>query len=108
MKPEQLRETAEYYETTDLTEHIEQASWEEPGSVSEPMVTYALRLPQPVIDRLRAAAEARNVRVSTLMREWLEERLAVEADYGEEATVPVSALLALVAERGSGNLPQAS
>jgi hypothetical protein len=108
MNPDQLRETAEYYDNADLSEHIEQASWEDPSPMAEPMVTYALRLPQPVIDQLRAAAEQRGVKVSTLMREWLEERLTVGANYGEEATVPVSALLALVAERGTGHLPQAS
>lgn len=108
MNPEQLRETADYYDNTDLSDHIEQATWEEPGPISEPMVTYALRLPQPIIDQLRAAAQNRNVRVSTLMREWLEERLAIEGTYSSDATVPVSALLALVAERGEGHLPQAS
>lgn len=108
MKPDELRETAEYYDNTDVSDHIEKATWEEQAAVTEPMVTYALRLPKPVIDQLRASAEARNVKVSTLMREWLEERLTVEADYGEDATVPVSALLALVAERGTGHLPRAS
>lgn len=71
------------------------------------MVTYALRLPRPVIDQLRAAARARNIRISTLMREWLEERLTAESPGGEDATIPVSALLALVAERG-GRAPRAS
>ncbi len=108
MNPEQLGETAEYYDNADLSEHIEQATWEEPGPAAEPMVTYALRLPKPVIDQLRATAEDHGVKVSTLMREWLEERLAVEADYGEDASIPVSALLALVAERGTGHLPRAS
>lgn len=105
MNPDQLRETAEYYDTADLSEHIDQASWEEHEQAAEPMVTYALRLPGPVIAQLRSAARARDVRVSTLMREWLEERLAVESQGGEDATVPVSALLALVAERGSGRTP---
>lgn len=72
------------------------------------MVTYALRLPRQVIDELRAAAQARNVKVTTLMREWLEERLTLESHGDEDATVPVSALLALVAERGSGHTPRAS
>lgn len=95
-----LRDLAEHYDTTDLAEHIDQASWEEPEAAREPMVTYALRLPKPVIDRLRAAAQSRDIKVSTLMREWLEERLTIEtAD--ADATVPVSALLALVAERGT-------
>jgi hypothetical protein len=48
----------------------------EPDAVRKPMVTYALRRPKPVIGRLRAAAENRDIKVSTLMREWLEERLA--------------------------------
>lgn len=96
MSPDQLGETAEYYDTADLSEHIERASWEEHEQVVEPMVTYALRLPRPVIAQLRSAARARDVKVSTLMREWLEERLVVESQGGgEDATVPVSALLAL-------------
>lgn len=105
MDSRQLDETAEYYDKTDLSEHIEQATWEEHVPSAEPMVTYALRLPKPVIDRLRSVAQARNVKVSTLMREWLEERLTLESHGDEDATVPVSALLALVAERGSGHTP---
>lgn len=93
-----LAELVEHYERTDLAEHIEAATWEEPDLPAEPMVTYALRLPKPVIDALRAAAADRGVKVSTLMREWLEERLT-QAETHPDAAVPVSALLALVAER---------
>lgn len=78
MKSEQLRELAEHYDNSDLSDHIEQTTWEEPQAVGEPMVTYALRLPKPVIDRLRNAAEDRGIKVSTLMREWLAERLTIE------------------------------
>lgn len=64
MNPDrQLREIAQHYDKTDLSEHIEQATWEE--------------------------------------------RLTLQT-VGEEATVPVSALLALVAERGTGQVPDAS
>ncbi|MGI8677075.1 MAG: hypothetical protein ACR2LX_00015 [Jatrophihabitans sp.] len=107
MTPEQLRELAEHYDNTDLSDHIEHAAWEESEAVGEPMVIYALRLPKPVIDRLRAAAEDRGIMVSTLMREWLAERLTIETA-GKDATVPVSALLALVAERGTGQVPHPS
>lgn len=107
MNSEQLRELAEHYDNSDLSDHIEQATWEEPDAVGEPMITYALRLPKPVIDRLRAAAQDRGIKVSTLMREWLAERLTIETA-GNDATVPVSALLALVAERGTGQVPHAS
>jgi hypothetical protein len=106
MTDERLTELADHYEHADLTERIEQATWEEPGTVAEPMVTYALRLPKPVIDALRVAAAARGVKVSTLMREWLEERLA-RAAAEPDAAIPVSALLALVAERAK-LIPQAS
>jgi hypothetical protein len=95
---ERIRQLADYYNNADLSENIEQAQWEEPEPASEPMVTYALRLPKPVIDRLRDAARQRGVKVSTLMREWLEERLTLQAE-NAHASVPVSALLALVAER---------
>jgi len=108
MNPNQLHDLAEYYDTTDLTEHIEQATWEEPEPVTEPMVTYALRLPKPVIDQIRDAADTRGVKVSALMREWLQERLILETEPGEDATVPVSALLALVAERGTRRSTRAS
>lgn len=95
---ERIRRLADYYDNTDLSENIEQAQWEEPEPVPEPMVTYALRLPKPVIDRLRNAARDRGIKVSTLMREWLEERLTLQGQ-DSDASVPVSALLALVAER---------
>ncbi len=95
---ERIKRLADYYDNTDLSEHIAQARWEEPEAVAEPMVTYALRLPKPVIDRLRNAARDRGIKVSTLMREWLEERLTLQGG-DADASVPVSALLALVAER---------
>ena len=91
---------AEYYDTADLSERIDAAAWEQHAMPAEPMVTYALRLPKPIIDQLRLAAQARNVKVSTLMREWLEERLTIAGRADDDATIPVSALLALVAERG--------
>lgn len=72
------------------------------------MVTYAVRLPKPVIDQLRAIARARNIKVSTLMREWLEGRLARESHADQEVSIPVSAILALHAERGAGRPPRAS
>lgn len=97
---DRLAELADHYDNTDLADHIDQATWEDPGPVVEPMVTYALRLPKPIIDALRAAAASRGVKVSTLMREWLEERLG-QAQTDPDAAIPVSAILALVAERAT-------
>jgi hypothetical protein len=86
---------------------MDAGAWEEPEPVAEPMVTYALRLPQPVLDQLRAVADSRGVKVTALMREWLEERLARESDLGD-ATISASALLAFVAERTAQTRPRAS
>src|SRR5699024_9057201 len=102
MHEDQLRKTAQYYDNTDTSDHIPDATWEDPGPPSEPMVTYALRLPHPVLDQLRDAAGVHGIKVSALMREWLEERLVLEGTHGSDATIPVSALLALVAERSTG------
>jgi hypothetical protein len=71
----------------------------EPASATQPMVTYALRLPKPVLDRLRVVAEARDEKVSTLMRSWLEERLTREESDPPAAVVDVGDLIAFLAER---------
>ncbi|GAC1362677.1 MAG: hypothetical protein NVSMB32_03330 [Actinomycetota bacterium] len=60
----------------------------------------SVRLPGTVMDAIRSVAKAHGVRPSNLMREWLVERLTREG-VGVEATVPVSALLAFVAEQGT-------
>lgn len=95
-KTDELRE---FYDNSDTSDLLRDAVLEQPESVAEPMVTYALRLPKPVLDELRAAAETRNIRVSALMRVWLEERLGRESG-GQDKVVSVDDLLALVAERG--------
>lgn len=96
---DKINELREYYDNTDTSAELEQATPEQPDTTAEPMVTYALRLPQPVLDGLREAAEARNVRVSTLMRDWLEQHLATETT-SESRVVAVEDILALIAERG--------
>lgn len=96
---DEIDELRAYYDNTDTSAELESASLEQPDSSTEPMVTYALRVPKPVLDDLRAAAESRNIRVSALMRSWLEERLATEAT-GQNRVIAVDDLLALVAERG--------
>lgn len=89
----------EYYDRTDTSQELETATLEHPDATAEPMVTYALRLPKPVLDSLRQAAGTRNMRVSALMRTWLEERIATETA-GQDRIIAVDDILALVAERG--------
>ncbi|MDX6238643.1 MAG: hypothetical protein QOG10_3458 [Kribbellaceae bacterium] len=93
-----LEELADYYDTHDTSAELEDAVLE-PASAAEPMVTYALRLPKPVLDRLRMVAEARDEKVTTLMRSWLEERLTREESDPPAAVVDVGDLIAFLAER---------
>lgn len=62
-----------------------------------PMVSRSVRLPLETYERVRAAAEARHIGVTTLMRQWIEAGLA---DLDDSATVSLAdvrrALAALV------------
>jgi predicted DNA-binding protein len=53
----------------------------------EPMVSRSIRLPLATYDRVRAAAEARGIGVTTLMRQWIEAGLA---DLDDSATVSLA------------------
>ncbi|MDN5854078.1 MAG: BrnA antitoxin family protein [Actinomycetia bacterium] len=94
-----IEKLRDYYDNTDTSDALERATLERPDVTAEPMVTYALRLPKPVLDGLRQSAESRGTRVSTLMRTWLEERIAMEAA-GQDRIIAVDEILALLAERG--------
>lgn len=53
----------------------------------QPMVCRSIRLPLDTYERVRAAAEARGIGVTTLMRQWIEAGLA---DLDESATVSLA------------------
>ncbi|QDY07179.1 hypothetical protein FJK98_08305 [Micromonospora sp. HM134] len=52
-----------------------------------PMVSRSVRLPMDTYERVRAAAEARGIGVTTLMRQWIEAGLA---DLDDSATVSLA------------------
>lgn len=97
MKKSDIEKIAEYYETHDTADSMADAELiTEPAS--NPMVTTSLRLPLPVMSELRSVARARGVKVTQLIREWVEERLAATIATGDQ-TISVSALLAFVTEQ---------
>ncbi|MDG4767016.1 hypothetical protein O7632_23380 [Solwaraspora sp. WMMD406] len=53
----------------------------------EPMVSRSVRLPLATYERVRAAADARGLGVTTLMRQWIEAGLA---DLDDSATVSLA------------------
>ncbi|KWV30145.1 MULTISPECIES: hypothetical protein [Micromonospora] len=52
-----------------------------------PMVSRSVRLPMDTYERVRSAAEARGIGVTTLMRQWIEAGLA---DLDDSATVSLA------------------
>lgn len=68
----------------------------------EPMVSRSVRLPLQTYERVRAAADARGIGVTTLMRQWIEAGLA---ELDESATVSLAdvrrAIAALATRRPS-------
>ncbi|WP_017592121.1 hypothetical protein [Nocardiopsis potens] len=93
---EELERLAERFETEDQSAAIERAERDDSAAV-EPMVVTSLRLPKPVMDAVRDQAAERGVKPTQLIREWVEERAVAGMELGGTA-VPVSALLAFVAE----------
>jgi hypothetical protein len=96
MDREQLERIAEDYQTGDASAELDRADYDD-SIVAEPMVTTSLRLPKPVMDAVRAAADARGMRPTALMREWVEQQVVEQATTGEQV-IPVSAVLAFLAE----------
>jgi predicted DNA binding CopG/RHH family protein len=66
-----------YWETQDSTEHLD---WTKAKSVTLPNLkpttrTISLRLPQHLLDSIKAAANARDVPYQSLIKVWLQEKL---------------------------------
>jgi predicted DNA-binding protein len=60
------------------------------------MVSTSIRLPRSLMQRVRQRAAEAGVPTTTLMRQWLEDRLEVSED---QAVVSVADLQRLIAER---------
>ncbi|MFC4560333.1 hypothetical protein ACFO4E_00530 [Nocardiopsis mangrovi] len=98
MDPKRLEEIAAWADEHDFSEEIAE-SVPNDGAVENPMVTTSLRVPRNVMRGLRSAAEERGVKVTVLMREWLEERLGAEAAR-EEVFVSAADVRRLIAAKG--------
>ena len=96
MNREELERVAAEYEAGDASEALDRAEYDD-SVVEAPMVTASLRLPKQVMDAVRMAAEARGMRPTALMREWVEQQVVEQAAAGERV-IPVSAVLAFLAE----------
>jgi len=84
----------EHYDTTDTTVQLESAELDT-STVSEPMVGITIRLPASTLDAGRTIARKQGVKVTALLRQWIEQNVAEGTD--EDQVVPVAELKRLIA-----------
>ena len=84
----------EHYDNTDTSAELENAELDT-TIVGEPMVGITIRLPASTLDTARGVARKDGVKVTALLRQWIEQNLAEGAD--DEQMVPVAELKRLIA-----------
>jgi hypothetical protein len=78
-------EEREFWQTHDATDVVPEAEWTRSGARPRQTTTFAIRLDQADIERIRALARARGIGPTQLARSWLLERLRLEQAVGELA-----------------------
>jgi hypothetical protein len=73
-KKDAIKTLREYYDRTDQSEAIRRATASD-QIVDEVLVSTSIRLPRSVMDQIRDVARTLDMPATTLMREWLLERL---------------------------------
>jgi len=84
----------EHYDHTDTSAELEKAELDT-TIVAEPMVGITIRLPASTLDAARTIARKDGVKVTALLRQWIEQNVAGGAD--DEQMVPVAELKRLIA-----------
>ncbi|WP_024288996.1 hypothetical protein [Cellulomonas sp. KRMCY2] len=84
-----------HYDGADTSAELERAELDT-TAVAEPMAGITIRLSAATLDAARVLASERGLRVTALLREWIEERVAEQAD--DTRVVPVAALKRLIAK----------
>jgi len=84
-----------HYDGAETSPDLERAELDT-NVVAEPMVGITIRLSAATLDAARVLANERGLRVTALLREWIEERVAEHAD--DTRVVPVTALRRLIAK----------
>jgi len=95
MKKDELDDLRRYYDDTSLPESVDRAELDD-RVADEVMVSTSIRLPRSLMQQVRERAAAAGVPATTLMRQWVIDRVATSE---EEAVVSVADLKRLIAER---------
>lgn len=86
----------EHYDHADTSAELEKAKLDE-SVISEPMVGITIRLPATALDAARDVARERGIKVTALLREWIEQNLGGEAD--DDRLVSVRDLKSFIAQK---------
>ena len=94
MTNDELAAARDVYDSTDQSDALEHAELDT-STVDDPMVGITIRLPASTLDTARAVAAGRDIKVTALLREWVERQLADETD--DRRVVSVADLRRLIA-----------
>lgn len=95
MNNSKLNELRDYYDSTDVTSEFAGAELDT-RIADEVMVSTSIRLPQSLVDKVRAQASALGIPATTLMRRWVIEKATTPPP---NAVVSVAELERFIAER---------
>ncbi|MGC2565133.1 MAG: CopG family antitoxin, partial [Mycobacterium sp.] len=101
MNNDELTELREYYDNTDVADEFADAELDT-RTTDEVMVSTSIRLPQSLVDKVRAQAAALGIPATTLMRQWVIDKATTPQ---ANAVVSVAELQQFIAEH---NRPVAS
>lgn len=91
-----IDELRDYYDNTDTSESIKNATWDD-MITEDPMVGITVRFPKSALDRVRATADTRGVKVTALIRDLVER--AIADDPQANMVLSVADVQRLIAER---------
>jgi hypothetical protein len=93
-----LAETAEYYDTHDISQEMDKGAWErhDGEQPATAMSGFNTRLPTPILNDARAIARSRGMSTGAWIREAIE--AAVTRHKAGDDLVPLSVLLAAAEE----------
>lgn len=84
----------EHYDSTDTSVELEKAELDTTAT-GDPMVGITIRLPASTLDAARSIARQEGVKVTALLRQWIEQHVAEGAD--DDQMVSVAELKRLIA-----------
>lgn len=96
MATDDIDKLRDYYDSHDTSAELETAEPDD-SVVDEPMVGITIRLPAAALNAAREAASLRGVKVTALLREWIEQNLGDEA--GDDRLVSVRDLKSFIAQK---------